>query len=111
MGSSMSSAEIQATAVANLLDGSWLREPAPWVAAAASLAIVLAIWALLLVVPLGLSVPASIAMVVGWCWASIELFERGLVVPMLAPALAGALAFGSISMVLVALSVRERVRV
>jgi adenylate cyclase len=111
MGSSMSSAELQATAVANLLDGSWLREPAPWVAAAASVAIAIAIWALLLVVPLGLSVPASIGLVVGWCWAAIELFDRGLVVPMLAPALAGGVAFTSLTLVLVTLSVRERVRV
>jgi adenylate cyclase len=111
MGSSMSSAELQATAVANLLDRSWLREPAPWVSAAASVALALAIWALLLVVPLGLSVPASIALVAGWCWGAVALFERGLVVPMLAPAFAGAAAFAALTMVLVVLSVRERVRV
>jgi adenylate cyclase len=111
VGSRMSSVEIQATALANVLDGSWLREPAAWVEPAAVLTMAIAVWALLLVVPLGLSVPASIALVLGWGWLAERLFEQGLVVPMLTPMLAGAVVFGTLSVTLAALAVRERVRV
>ncbi len=111
VGGPMSSVEIQATALANLLDGTWLREPDGWVEPVAVIAIALAIWAMLLVLPLGLSVPGSVALVAGWGWLAVQLFERGLVVPMLAPMLAGGVAFGSVSLLLAALSVRERVRV
>lgn len=111
VGGSMSSVEIQANATANLLDGSWMREPAAWVEPVAVLAIAIAIWALLLVVPLGLSVPASLALVGGWGWLAVQLFDEGLVVPMLAPMVAGALVFGALSVLLATLAVRERVRV
>jgi adenylate cyclase len=111
VGGSMSSVEIQATAVANLLDGSALHAPADWVEPVAVIAIALAVWALLLVVPLGLAVPASLGIVAGWGLFSIRLFEQGLVVPVVAPMLAGVLVFSTLSLLLAALSVRERVRV
>ena len=111
VGGSMSSVEVQATAVANLLDGSWLREPAAWVEPVAVLALALAVWAMLLVLPLGVSVPGSILLVAGWGWLAIDLFDQGLVVPMLAPILAGSITFVGLSLVLATLSVRERVRV
>jgi class 3 adenylate cyclase/CHASE2 domain-containing sensor protein len=111
MGSEMSSAEIQATAVANLLDGSSLRAADSWVGPAAIAAIAIAVWALLLVLPLGLAVPSSLAIVAGWGVLSVQLFDRGLVVPMLAPMLAGLLVFGATSVLLASLAVRERVRV
>ena len=62
-------------------------------------------------VPLGLSVPASLALVGGWGWLAVQLFDEGLVVPMLAPMVAGALVFGALSVLLATLAVRERVRV
>jgi adenylate cyclase len=111
IGGRMSSAEIQATAAANLLDGSWLREPATWVGAAAVVAAALLVWALLLVVPLGLAVPAAAGAIAGWGWLAVDLFERGLVVPMLAPMLAGAITFAGIAITLSVVAVRERIRV
>ena len=111
IGGRMSSAEIQATATANLLDGSWLREPAPWISAAAVLAIAILVWALLLVVPLGLAVPGAVAAIVAWGWLAVDLFERGLVLPMLAPMLCGAVTFAGISIALSVVAVRERIRV
>jgi adenylate cyclase len=111
MGSAMPSVEIQANAVANLLDGTWLRQPSPWLGAAAALALALAVWALLLVVPLGLAVPAALALVAAWGWACVAAFRAGLELPMLPPLVAGAATFVTLSLALVLLAVRERVRV
>ncbi len=111
IGGRMSSAEVQATAVANLLDGSWLRTPAPWVGAAAVVTLALLVWALLLVVPLGLSVPVAAAAIGGWGWLAINLFQSGLVLPMLAPIIAGSVTFAGIAVTLSVVAVRERIRV
>ncbi len=111
VGSAMPSVEIQAQATANLLDGSWLRELPTWVGWATAFAIAVAIWALLLTLPLLLAVPASIALVAGWGYAATQLFDRGLVVPVVAPMLAGAVVFTTLALTLVTLAVRERIRV
>ncbi len=111
MGGRMSSAEIQATATADRLDGAWLREPAPWLGAAAVVALAIAIWVFLLVIPLGLAVPTAAAVIVGWGWLSVDLFGSGLVLPMLAPMLAGTVTFGAIAVSLAVVAVRDRIRV
>ena len=111
MGGRMSSAEVQATAVANLLDRSWLHAPAPWVEAAAVVTLVLLVWALLLVVPLGIAVPAAAAAIGGWGWLAVALFDQGVVLPMLAPMLGGTITFAGVAIALAVLAVRERVRV
>jgi adenylate cyclase len=110
-GGSLSRAELEATAVTNLLDGTMLRTPPAWVAIAAAAALTLLVWGLLLVVPLWAAVPGSLAAIAAWVWVSVAAFDRGVQLPLVTPALAGVAAFGSLTLALSVLSVRDRRRV
>jgi adenylate cyclase len=107
----MSSAEVQANVLANLLDQTWFTSAPAWVNAAGALALVAAIWGMLLVLPLGISVPASALLLGGWGWFAWISFERGVLVGVAVPLLAGILAFATTTITLAAISVRERRRV
>jgi adenylate cyclase len=107
----MPSAEIQATAIANLLHRSWLHELPAWFAALAAVTLAVLVWALLLCTPLYVAVPLSIGAIVGYSWLSFEWFERGVVIPATVPLVAAILAFVVTACILAALAVRERLRI
>lgn len=108
---SMSSVEIQATAAANTLDGSWLKDSPKWTNALLTGLFCIAVWTLMLTVPLGMAVPLYAVGIIGWIWYAYHLFAQGIVVPLVAPTFAGMLTFGVLSLGLAVLSVRERLRI
>jgi adenylate cyclase len=107
----MSSAEIQATAIANILHRSWMREVPSWFGAAISVALAMLVWSLLLCTPLWFALPLSLGAIAGYGWLAIAWFERGVALPMTAPLAIGILSLVTVAGVLAAIAVRERMRI
>jgi len=107
----MPHATVLATALANLRDGTWMGSVSWQRVAAISAGMVLVIWALMEFVAIWLAIGLSAALVGAHIALAERLFGHGVVVPVVAPLLSSGLAFLAVTLVLVAASVRERLRI
>jgi adenylate cyclase len=103
--------QVHANAIDDLRSGTWLREQNPARAGLIALAMAILIWALLVFIPLLLSVPAAIGVVGAFAWYAQWQFSRGTVVWMVPPLATACAVMGAVVLVLAVAALRDRRRV